>query len=149
MVGGVRAARCTTERYGSCHATASYRAFTAVLFLLPRQAASKVGFCMKPMDPKSNRYSYSDFQRVFNKWQDKLGVVFVAGLRSAEFIQVKNTISVLQRIVTVFPTSKRIGGAIMKRIAAIKDDADMPDDMKVPTSCPLVVSRRSLLTLDD
>ena len=52
-------------------------------------------------EPDGRRASYDDFRRLNVKWQQKLGKLFADCLNSKEYVQTRNALLILNRIVQV------------------------------------------------
>jgi THO complex subunit 2 len=88
----------------------------------------KPGFCVNFSDPSSKRASYEEYRRVFTRWHDKISKLFLTRLQSTEYMDLRNTLVVLTKIVDVFPATIRVWTILQKRVATIKEEDR--DDLK-------------------
>jgi len=78
----------------------------------------------------NKRASFKDFRKLNFKWQMKLARAFTAALASGEYVQIRNALIVLNRLVKVFPELATATGNTQKAAAKVRD-SDKREDLKL------------------
>jgi len=94
------------------------------------KVASKPGFCTKFDDPTSKKATFKEYLSVLFKWHQKLARAVVASLDSKEYLEKRNALLVLTKVVTVFPRIKAVFQVVEKKVIVIKDTEER-DDLKL------------------
>ena len=90
------------------------------------ECAKLPGFAVSFQTPSGKKASYEDYVRVVFKWYCKILKSIMSCLESKEYMEVRNALHVLTRIVDVFPVMKRLADLLDKRVAALRED-ERPD----------------------
>ena len=72
----------------------------------------------------TKRASYDEYVTVVFKWYAKLAKHFTAALESKEYMEVRNALHVLIKVVRTFPAMKRLAALVEKRVAKILEVRD-------------------------
>lgn len=69
-----------------------------------------------------------EFVTLYNSWHASLGAALIGCLQSAEYMHMRSGLSVLTRIVEVFPTRPKLGNKLFEVLKPLQDEAsDRPD----------------------
>ncbi|XP_076804278.1 THO complex subunit 2-like isoform X1 [Clavelina lepadiformis] len=71
---------------------------------------------------KANQLDYENFRHVCHKWQYKLTKAIVVCLESKEFVQIRNALMILTKVLPQFPAITSLAGALEKRIDKIRTE---------------------------
>jgi len=94
------------------------------------KVASKRGFAINFEDSSSKKATHKEYLAVLFKWHQKLARSVVASLDSSEYLEKRNALMVLIKLVKVFPRIKAIYQVIEKKVVAIKDE-EKREDLKL------------------
>ncbi|EDV24606.1 uncharacterized protein TRIADDRAFT_56575 [Trichoplax adhaerens] len=79
---------------------------------------------------KSNQLEFEDYRRVCRKWHYKLTRAFASCLVSEEYIQIRNALIIMTKIVQYFPVIDNLGKALKTRLDKLqKDEKDKRPDL--------------------
>eukprot|EP01103_Thecamoeba_quadrilineata_P015330 TRINITY_DN480_c0_g2_i3.p1 TRINITY_DN480_c0_g2~~TRINITY_DN480_c0_g2_i3.p1 ORF type:complete len:1658 (-),score=455.84 TRINITY_DN480_c0_g2_i3:20-4993(-) len=87
------------------------------------------GFSTSFSKPDSSKASFQDFVRVNFKWHCQLARSFMNCLESKEYMEIRNSLIVLTKLVKLFPVLKRIVPHLEKRVNKIREEDR--EDLKV------------------
>jgi THO complex subunit 2 len=91
----------------------------------------KCGFSVNFADTeKGKRANYDEYRKVYGRWQGKIAGVIIGCLNSKEYMEIRNTLIVLRKMVKVFPSSMRIYNFIDQNITRIKEN-ETREDLKL------------------
>jgi THO complex subunit 2 len=92
---------------------------------------NKCGFSVNFADTsKGKKASYEEYKKVYVKWQASITKIMVASLQSTEYMEIRNTLIVLRKMVKVYPASARVYLILDKEIVRIKEN-EARDDLKL------------------
>lgn len=94
-----------------------------------KECGNMPGFAVLYRDPNSTRVTFSQFLRVHLKWSNRITKLLIQCLESAEYIEIRNALTVLTKISSVFPVTRKTGINLEKRVSKIKGDER--EDLKV------------------
>lgn len=91
------------------------------------KCAERRGFCIDFGNPSSKKAGFKDYLAVLFKWHQKLARAVVASLDSTEYLEKRNALIVLTKLVKVFPRIKAIFQVIEKKVASIVAEEERED----------------------
>eukprot|EP00250_Pteridium_aquilinum_P010635 c19529_g1_i1 orf=214-5961(+) len=94
-----------------------------------KECGNMPGFAVLYRDPNSTRVTFSQFLRVHLKWSNWITKSLIQCLESADYIEIRNALTVLTKISSVFPVTRKTGFNLEKRVIKIKGDER--EDLKV------------------
>ncbi|KAJ7559201.1 hypothetical protein O6H91_04G074300 [Diphasiastrum complanatum] len=94
-----------------------------------RECGNMPGFAVLYKDPNSPRVTFSQYIRVHWKWSSRLTKLLIQCLESNEYMEIRNALTLLTKISSVFPVMKKSGMNIERRVSKIKGDER--EDLKV------------------
>lgn len=68
-----------------------------------RECKRLPGFAKSTNDPSGKRAEHENFNKLFGKWQIELRRVFIRSLESKDYLQIRNALIVMRRIIKVRP----------------------------------------------
>ena len=71
-----------------------------------------------------------DFKTLFNKWHYYLGATCLGCLESTEYIHLRNCLTLLTRIVDVFPTKPSVGNKLLQALDPLQADGNSMADIR-------------------
>ncbi|KAL5032135.1 hypothetical protein BDV3_000726 [Batrachochytrium dendrobatidis] len=77
--------------------------------------------------PKDDIMNYEQFRRAMSKWHLKLRKAFLDALQSQEYVQIRNAILILDKLIDNFPATKEVGISIQKVVKNIEDTETRSD----------------------
>ena len=86
-----------------------------------KECAKYPGFVSKFCEKDPVHVDYESYRHVCHKWHYRLTKAFIICLDSGEFLQIRNSLIVLTRILPYLPTITSFGLAIEKRVDQIKE----------------------------
>lgn len=86
-----------------------------------RECAKYPGFVSKFCEKDPVHVDYENYRHVCHKWHYRLTKAFIVCLDSGEFLQIRNSLIVLTRILPYLPMITSFGLAIEKRVDQIKE----------------------------
>lgn len=94
-----------------------------------KECGNMPGFAVLYRDPNSTRVTFTQFVRVHWKWSSRITKLLIQCLESSEYIEIRNALTVLTKISSVFPVTRKSGMNLEKRVGKIKGDER--EDLKV------------------
>ncbi|XP_024534234.1 THO complex subunit 2 [Selaginella moellendorffii] len=94
-----------------------------------RECGNMPGFAVLYRDPNSQRVTFAQFVRIQWKWSSRLTKLLIHCLESSEYMEIRNALTILTKISSVFPITKKTGINIERRVNKIK--LDDREDLKV------------------
>ncbi|MCO5571108.1 hypothetical protein L7F22_024840 [Adiantum nelumboides] len=94
-----------------------------------KECGNMPGFAVLYRDPNSTRVTFTQFLRVHLKWGNWITKSLIQCLESADYIEIRNALTVLTKISSVFPVTRKTGLNLEKRVIKIKGDER--EDLKV------------------
>ncbi|CAM0909455.1 unnamed protein product [Alopecurus aequalis] len=94
-----------------------------------RECGNKPGFAVYFRYPDSQRVSYAQFIKVHWKWSGRITKVLNQCMESKEYMEIRNALTVLTKITSIFPVMRKSGINIEKRVAKLRGDER--EDLKV------------------
>ncbi|KAI5072915.1 hypothetical protein GOP47_0013021 [Adiantum capillus-veneris] len=94
-----------------------------------KECGNMPGFAVLYRDPNSTRVTFTQFLRVHLKWGNWITKSLILCLESADYIEIRNALTVLTKISSVFPVTRKTGLNLEKRVIKIKGDER--EDLKV------------------
>ncbi|BBM99302.1 THO complex subunit 2 [Marchantia polymorpha subsp. ruderalis] len=95
-----------------------------------RECGNMPGFAVLYRDPNSARVTFQQFVRQIHwKWSSRLTKLLVQCLESSDYMEIRNALTVLTKLSSVFPVTKKSGINLEKRVSKIKSDER--EDLKV------------------
>jgi THO complex subunit 2 len=79
----------------------------------------------------ANTTTHAEFRKLTSNWERSTCDLFESMLCSSEFMEVRNALLVLNRLVQVFPSYKRLADRLAARIVSIMESDDTPDGIKL------------------
>ncbi|XP_074649653.1 THO complex subunit 2-like isoform X2 [Tubulanus polymorphus] len=124
---------CCTEneahRYGRflCSALNSIMHWHANKLLYDQECAQFPGFVTvfrKGADSnnKADQLEYENYRHVCHKWHYRITKAMVACLESGNYVQIRNALIVLTKILTHYPRVQQFGQALERRVERIKEE---------------------------
>lgn len=98
-----------------------------------RECEPKPGFSVSFSNPESARATYAEFAKVSFKWHCRLVKSFVTCLESKEYLEIRNALIVLSKVVAHFPILKRAGQVIRDAVDKLAS-TEKRKDLKVLAS---------------
>lgn len=92
------------------------------------EPSSRVSQCSKSIkfanlfSQKANQLDYENFRHVCHKWQYKLTKALVLCLESGEYVQIRNALMILTKILPYFPMVTTLGAALEKRVEKVRNE---------------------------
>lgn len=86
-----------------------------------RECSNYPGFVSKFSEKDPVHVDYENYRHVCHKWHYRLTKAFIVCLDSGDFLQIRNSLIVLTRILTYLPVITSFGLAIEKRVDQIKE----------------------------
>ncbi|XP_077984941.1 THO complex subunit 2-like isoform X2 [Glandiceps talaboti] len=71
---------------------------------------------------KADQLDYENFRHVCHKWQYKITKAVVICLESQEYVQIRNTLIVLTKILSYYPMVQNFGQALERRVDKIRQE---------------------------
>merc|ERR1711892_213448 len=71
---------------------------------------------------KANQLDYENYRHVCHKWQYKLTKALVLCLESGEYVQIRNGLMILTKILHFFPMVQSLGTALEKRVEKVRNE---------------------------
>jgi len=71
---------------------------------------------------RANQLDYENFRHVCHKWQYKLTKALVLCLESGEYVQIRNALMILTKILPYFPMVTTLGAALEKRVEKVRNE---------------------------
>lgn len=68
----------------------------------------------------SNHVDYENYRHVCHKWHYKIAKALVVCLESKDYVQIRNALTILCKILPFFPTIVNLAGVIEKRIEKVR-----------------------------
>jgi THO complex subunit 2 len=79
---------------------------------------------------KMDRLDYENFRHVVHKWHFRITKAIIACLESGNFIQIRNALIILTKVLAHFPRIVQIGMAIERRVDKLsKEEKDKRPDI--------------------
>lgn len=74
-----------------------------------------------PDDPKNTKdhVDYENYRHVVHKWHFKIAKALVVCLESKDYVQIRNALTILTKILPYFPVIAKLNGVIEKRIEKV------------------------------
>ncbi|XP_024388621.1 THO complex subunit 2 isoform X2 [Physcomitrium patens] len=94
-----------------------------------KECGNMPGFATFYRDPNSARVTFEQYVRVHWKWNSRLTRLLIQCLESEEYMEIRNGLTVLTKIASVFPVMKKSGANLERRVLKIKGDER--EDLKV------------------
>ena len=85
------------------------------------EVAGKHGSFMRE-DGNLQQISYQDFEGLYNKWHASIGSVAIGALKSSQYIHTRNSLILLTRLVSEFPTRPALGYKLIKTLEPLADE---------------------------
>ncbi|KAJ1330384.1 hypothetical protein BSLG_009518 [Batrachochytrium salamandrivorans] len=79
--------------------------------------------------PNDDIMDYEQFRRAMSKWHLKLRKAFLDALQSKEYVQIRNAILILDKLIENFPATKEVGMSIQKVVKSI-EETESRNDLK-------------------
>ena len=75
-------------------------------------------------DPKNSKdhVDYENYRHVVHKWHFKIAKALVVCLESKDYVQIRNALAILTKILPYFPVITKLNGVIEKRIEKVCND---------------------------
>lgn len=84
---------------------------------------------------KADQLTYENYRHVLHKWHYRVTKSIVACLESENFVQIRNSLIVLEKILNNYPRVYQFGQAIERRIELLKEkEKDKRPDLHVSVS---------------
>lgn len=81
---------------------------------------------------KADQLQYENYRHVVHKWHYRITKATVACLESGSYVQIRNALIVLTRILPQYPQIIQFGSAVERRVHKLKDEEkDRRPDLKV------------------
>ncbi|KAK9115903.1 hypothetical protein Sjap_014850 [Stephania japonica] len=114
-----------------------------------RECGNMPGFAVYYRYPNSQRVSFVQFIKVHWKWSGRITRLLIQCLESTEYMEIRNALTVLTKISSVFPVTRKTGINLEKRVAKIKEDDR--EDLKVLATgvAAALAARKSSWVTDD
>ncbi|CAM6089899.1 unnamed protein product [Calypogeia fissa] len=94
-----------------------------------RECGNMPGFAVLYRDPNSQRVTFPQYVRVHWKWSSRLTKLLVQCLESTDYMEIRNALTVLTKLSSVFPVMKKSGANLERRVNKIR--ADEREDLRV------------------
>lgn len=94
-----------------------------------KECGNMPGFATFYRDPNSARVTFEQYIRVHWKWNSRLTRLLIQCLESEEYMEIRNGLTVLTKIASVYPVMKKSGANLERRVLKIKGDER--EDLKV------------------
>ncbi|KAG0583882.1 hypothetical protein KC19_3G168800 [Ceratodon purpureus] len=94
-----------------------------------KECGNMPGFATFYRDPNSARVTFEQYIRVHWKWNSRLSRLLIQCLESEEYMEIRNGLTILTKIASVFPVMKKSGANLERRVLKIKGDER--EDLKV------------------
>eukprot|EP00850_Spirogloea_muscicola_P022111 SM000277S10346 [mRNA] locus=s277:6832:17596:- [translate_table: standard] len=94
-----------------------------------RECGARPGFAMKFNRPNGPKLEFRNFRTIMWKWHVSLMKAFLGALESQEYIHIRNALTILARVSTLFPQASRHGANIERMVNKIKSEDR--EDLKV------------------
>ncbi|KAL3684910.1 hypothetical protein R1sor_002932 [Riccia sorocarpa] len=115
-----------------------------------RECGNMPGFAVLYRDPNSARVTFPQFVKIHWKWSARLTKLLVQCLESSDYMEIRNALTILTKLSSVFPVMKKSGINLEKRVSKIK--ADEREDLKVlaiGVAAALATRKNSWVTDDE
>ncbi|KAH6566002.1 hypothetical protein BASA60_009653 [Batrachochytrium salamandrivorans] len=99
----------------------------ATIFALTEVEARNYGELIEA--PNDDIMDYEQFRRAMSKWHLKLRKAFLDALQSKEYVQIRNAILILDKLIENFPATKEVGMSIQKVVKSI-EETESRNDLK-------------------
>ena len=106
-----------------------------------KECTAVSGFNMKFADPSSKKVSYEEFVKLVYKWHLRIAKSFLSCLEGDNYLEIRNSLMVLTKVVKVFPAISRIGAHILRKVEKIKEN-DERGDLKTMAARYLAMLQR-------
>ena len=75
-------------------------------------------------DPKNSKdhVDYENYRHVVHKWHFKIAKALVVCLESKDYVQIRNALAILTKVLPYFPVITKLNGVIEKRIEKVCND---------------------------
>ncbi|CAK9221020.1 unnamed protein product, partial [Sphagnum troendelagicum] len=80
-----------------------------------KECGNMPGFSVFYRDPNSARVNFGQYIRVHWKWNSRLTRLLIQCLESEEYMEIRNALTVLTKIATIFPVLKKSGITLERR----------------------------------
>jgi len=97
------------------------------------ECSKRPGFSVSFNKVDQRKASYPDFVKVVFKWYCKVSKSILACLESTEYMEVRNALHVLTKIIDVFPIMSKLAEMIEKRVDKLRKD-DSKKDLQIQSS---------------
>jgi THO complex subunit 2 len=81
-----------------------------------KECGNMPGFSVFYRDPNSARVNFGQYIRVHWKWNSRLTRLLIQCLESEEYMEIRNALTVLTKIATIFPVLKKSGITLERRV---------------------------------
>ena len=73
-------------------------------------------------DPKNSKdhVDYENYRHVVHKWHFKIAKALVVCLESKDYVQIRNALAILTKVLPYFPVITKLNGVIEKRIGKVR-----------------------------
>ena len=105
-----------------------------------KECSAVRGFNLK-YDDSSKKVSYEEFVKLVYKWHVRIAKSFLSCLEGDNYLEIRNSLMVLTKVVKVFPSISRIGAHILRRVEKIKE-SDERGDLKTMAARYLAMLQR-------
>ncbi|KAL2653101.1 hypothetical protein R1flu_021229 [Riccia fluitans] len=115
-----------------------------------KECGNMPGFAVLYRDPNSARVTFQQFIRIHWKWSARLTKLLVQCLESSDYMEIRNALTILTKLSSVFPVTKKSGINLEKRVSKIKGDER--EDLKVlaiGVAAALATRKNSWVTDDE